>query len=452
MTNTAVYEYDFTARGEPAERKPHSEVSRQQLARAFCRPLSPVLADLLDIVMAVYAADRRSPRNYRGVHTGQRQIAIQVGVRCIQTWNDPAILDRLHNLLRWLSEDEWTLCLRDGDYRPTLAESQQFLLSHPVEEPSTVSLFSGGLDSLAGLASCAQRGAGSTTVLVSGYTHSRLEYQQREQFRSIKHAWRLQGLSASPSQVRHLMVPFNIRKPEDLKEEASQRTRALVYLAFGVTAAVLSDTSTLNVYENGVGALNLPSNETQLGVDNYRGVHPRSLILAEDLFTTVLRQEIHIRNPFLFTTKAEMCRALEPAGLAGAVGLTVSCDGFPQRQKNSPSQCGYCTSCILRRQAIFASGIPQHDDRKRYRMDALSWQGNLDSEHRYGLNAMRNQVHGIANCMSAPNPWGALISLYPELARTQLELAQSQVYGAGTFKEGILRLFGTYVQEWQPFM
>ena len=65
MTNTAAYKYDFTARGEPAERKHHSEVSRQQLTRAFCRPLSPVLADLLDIVMAVYAADRRSPRNYQ---------------------------------------------------------------------------------------------------------------------------------------------------------------------------------------------------------------------------------------------------------------------------------------------------------------------------------------------------------------------------------------------------
>ena len=206
------------------------------------------------------------------------------------------------------------------------------------------------------------------------------------------------------------------------------------------------------MYENGIGALNLPMNETQLGVDNYRGIHPLSLMMTEELFSFVMGQSVRIRNPFLFTTKAEMCRALSSKGLIDAVELTVSCDGFPQRVKDSPPQCGYCTSCILRRQALFASGLAECDSPNGYRIDVLGKQEELDAEQRYGLNAMRNQVYSISYCLNATDPWGKLTVSYPELARTQAALARNQFCDAEEFKAGILRLYGQYVQEWQPLM
>ena len=95
-----------------------------------------------------------------------------------------------------------------------------------------------------------------------------------------------------------------------MHEEKGQRSRAFVFSALGVAAAVQAEADTLHVYENGVGALNLPLNETQLGVDNYRGVHPRSLMLLESLLALVLDNPVCIENPYLFRTKAEMCRAL----------------------------------------------------------------------------------------------------------------------------------------------
>ena len=55
-------------------------------------------------------------------------------------------------------------------------------------------------------------------------------------------------------------------------------------------------------------------NGTQLGTDNYRGVHPRTLAMAEDFFASVLGERVRIDNPFMFTSKAEMCRALLEAG------------------------------------------------------------------------------------------------------------------------------------------
>ena len=39
------------------------------------------MADLLEVAMSVYAADRLSRRSYRGMNTGHRQINIRVGVK-----------------------------------------------------------------------------------------------------------------------------------------------------------------------------------------------------------------------------------------------------------------------------------------------------------------------------------------------------------------------------------
>ena len=149
----------------------------------------------------------------------------------------------------------------------------------PPRAPVTVSLFSGGLDSLAGLAAHAPEGPGGSRVLVSGYTNNRLRHQQRSQVDIVRAAWRHAEAFEHISEIHHVAVPFGIRKPLEYKEEKSQRTRSLVFLTLGVVTALQGGADTLWIYENGVGALNLPMNETQLGVDNSRGVHPRSLML-----------------------------------------------------------------------------------------------------------------------------------------------------------------------------
>ncbi len=452
MTKSPLYQYDFTASSAPPERSRSSEVSRLRITRKFFQRLPPTLADLLDVTIALYAADRRSPRSHYGIRTGQRRFCVRIGVRDPDIWNDREVRERLQLLLYWLTQDEWSLIFQTRKPRPRLAELEQFLFADPAEAPATVSLFSGGLDSLAGLAAAALEGNRGSSVLVSAYTNSRLFSLQRKQFQLIKSTWRREGQENSQRQVLHVAAPLSLEKPGQIREERSQRTRALVYLAVGVATATLAGSDTLYVYENGIGALNLPMNETQLGVDNYRGVHPLSLMMTEELFSIVLGQSVRIRNPFLFTTKAEMCGALLSKGLIDAVELTVSCDGFPQRVKDSPPQCGYCTSCILRRQALVASGLAECDSAGGYRLDALGKQEELNEERRYGLNAMRNQVYRLSSCLKATDPWGMLTVSYPELARTQAALAKNQSCDAEEFKAGTLRLYEQYVQEWEPFM
>ena len=443
--------FDFTGIVQPVELEPIFWLDGQRLSRAFCQALPASLADLLDIVMAVYAADRRSRRNFKRAASGQRSMRVRVGVRNSDLWATREMAHKLQELLYWLSEDEWSLEFTGRQTAPSSAESDRFLFELPPDPPVTVSMFSGGLDSLAGLVARANEGSEGSRVLVSGYTHDRLAYQQRLQVEFIRSAWRRDGFFEGAADMRHVAVPFGIRKPRGYREEPSQRTRALVFLVLGVTTALQAGTDTLWVYENGIGALNLPLNETQIGIDNYRGVHPRSLMMAQDFLSLALDHPVHIRNPFQFSTKAQMCKSLVGSGIAGAVSHTVSCDGFPQRVRNQPSQCGRCTSCILRRQSLKASGLKEFD--RGYRHDVLRPLMRPTGSYLYDLEAMRGQIHKIGRCLDSKDPWRSLCASFPELARTHAELVERHDLGSHSeISRRLVELYRTYVWEWGWFI
>ena len=446
------YEYDFTTCSNPEELEGSYWMNGERLTRSFCQELPAGLADLLDIVMAVYAADRRSRRDFSGTNTGQRRIHIRIGIREPGPWNESEVARKLQKLLYWLSEDEWSFQFLKRQTDPSPSESEHFLFRLPPQHPTTVALFSGGLDSIAGLAARDQEESCASYVLVSGYTHNRLAHQQGLQVKHIRSSSWGAGVLGTPPEICHVSVPFGLCKPEGDREEKSQRTRALVYLTLGVATALQAGADTLWVYENGIGALNLPLDATQLGVDNYRGVHPRSLMMVEDLFEMVLERPVQIKNPFLFHIKAEMCRALLSANLIDSIRDTVSCDSFPLRIRNQPSQCGCCTSCILRRQALHAGGLTGHDPSERYRTDVLMSQESLKETQIKGLEVMRGQVHKFALCLASDDPWMSLVASFPELARTHSELVAHGDRKAGEVSASFIQLYQTYVSEWEPFI
>ena len=442
--------YDFSNELTPVGSGDSYWLDGERLSRAFHREIPIRMADLLEVAMSVYTADRRSRRNYGRVNTGHRQISVRVGVHDPDFWRRPEMTECLGELLYWMSEDEWSFDFTRRLTSLMSAGQQGFLFSAPPEVPATVSLFSGGLDSLAGLAKHSREQPAPSHVLVSGYTHNRLAEQQRRQVEMIRSAWaRRRALGHSP-ELHHVAVPFGIQKSRATGEEKSQRTRALVFLSLGAVTSTQAQSETLWVYENGTGALNLPLNASQLGVDNYRGIHPRSLIMAERLFEIALEKKVKIRNPFLFETKAQMCRSLAVSGLADIVRETVSCDNYPVRVQGK-TQCGHCTSCILRRQAIRCGGLMNYDPPEVYRYDVLDNALQIDGDKLHGLEVMRGQVYEFERCLAHDDQWLALASSFPELERTCLELAVHREEDANQTREGILGLYRTYVHEWKSF-
>ena len=405
---------------------------------------------MLDVFGAVYAADRRSKRCFQGVATGQRRICIRIPVREPELWTSPELAARLREMLSWISEDVWDIEFVRRNPVPEGDSRQGFLLDTPPRTPGN------GLPvqrrtGLPGRPGAACPGlARRVPVLVSGRTHNRLACQQDAQVRLIRTAWG-RGSPVPSENVWHVAVPFGISSCEVVQEEKSQRTRALLFLAFGAITALQAQADTLHVFENGVGALNLPLNGTQLGTDNYRGIHPRSLCMVEALFESILGESIHIDNLCMFATKAEMCLSLPAAGLAGVARETVSCDGYPQRVLNR-AQCGSCTSCLLRRQAIFCAGLMDHDPGGSYRRDIFKGLSGLSKEEVHGFMVMGEQVNRIAGCLSSDRPWIKLTAAYPELARTLVELtAQPDAAAREDLAASFVGLFRTYVQEWEEF-
>ena len=445
------YTYDFTVHPRDVGLQSTCWMNGEHLSHPFSEALPANAADLLDLALAIYAADRSSRRDFKHANTGQRRIDVRLGLRNPDYWTAPGTADRLQEFLYWLSEDEWSFRLEQRGAAQTPAESGAFLFKVPLEPPVSVSLFSGGLDSLAGLACQTMEDLGGSRVLVSGYTHNRLLSQQRSQVRHIRSVLDERSPGAG-ARLWHVAVGFGMRRPQGGREEKGQRTRALVFLALGATAAVQAGTDTLWVYENGVGALNLPINETQLGVDNYRGVHPRSLRMFETLAEPVLGHEVRVRNPFLFHSKAEMCRSLLPAGFAGAVKDTISCDSFPMRIPDQASQCGHCTSCVLRRQALHAAGLGAYDPAAAYQHDVRTGRAMLSKDKAYGIEAMRGQVQRLEQALASGDPWRSLMASFPELARTSAELGRYDGLDAAQVGARFVHLFQTYVCEWRRFM
>ena len=444
------YRHDVAIYPGPTDLPGASWLDGLSISRVLGQRLTADVADLLDVAVGVYSADRRSPRDFSGSRTGQRSIRVELRLRNPDRWNAAHAAASLQEYLYWLSGDDWSFRFRQRCSQLPEAESQAPLFSVRPESPTSVALFSGGLDSLAGLACTAVRQPVASHVLVSGYTNTRLLAHQRRQVRRIRSGFERQRRGAGSS-IWHVAVGFGISQSIRCIEEKGQRTRAFVFSALGVAAAIQAASDILHVYENGVGALNLPLNETQLGVDNYRGVHPRSLMLLEALLPIVLDNPVRIENPYLFRTKAEMCRALPEAGLVDVIRETVSCDSFPPRLPNGRTQCGYCTSCILRRQALHAAGLGVHDPSSAYRADILDGQAPLRPDQLHGMLVMRDQVFKVGRSLDQDDPWSALTESYPELARSSLEISSRSRIGPVDASRELLRLFQTYVSEWQCF-
>lgn len=444
-----TYRYDFTDSSPSTVPGRSYWINEVPLVLAFLQTLPTRVADLLDVALCIYEADRRSRRNFRDANTGQRRIHVKIEVRNPEVWTDYNMTQSLQDFLYWMSEDVWSFQFVRRRAFPSFPETNQFLFRLPPERPVRVSLFSGGLDSLAGLATHMRDNSSNSYILVSGYTHNRLAERQRSQVRYIQQAMLGRDSSNARPTVHHVPIHFNLRKLKSRQEEKGQRTRGVVFLALGAAVAAQAEADTLWVYENGIGALNLPLNEIQLGVDNYRGVHPRSLMMAESIFELALGQPLHIRNPFLFRTKAEMCRALKSSGLVDAIRHTVSCDSFPLRIPGKPSQCGHCTSCLLRRHSLLIAGYGEYDSGCLYRYDVLSNKGDIDSKRLFEIEIMKEQVYKLALCLGSDDPWCSLTVSFPELLRTHRELVDRYNLDADETRARFVQLYRTYIEEWK---
>jgi 7-cyano-7-deazaguanine synthase in queuosine biosynthesis len=395
----------------------HALLDGRATIKRLARELPAVAADLIEIAARVYAVDRLVPRpglrEMRAGSTWARNLWLEMPVREPQLWDAHA--GRLTELLAWLTDDNWNLeffQLPEGT--GPLDESQGFLFD-TVPTGSAPVLFSGGLDSGAGLAAHLMHG---DAVAISVDTNNWMQHVQQRV---------LQNLSTG---FEHTCVPLRYRVSVRASSvESSQRSRGLLFLAAGIATAWALRQDRLRVFENGIGAINLPYLRSQFGSQATRSMHPRTLRLAEDLAAAISRKPFHVDAPALTVTKAHAIR-MAPAIADPALALTVSCDtGFSARVRHH-APCGVCTSCLLRRQALHAAGRADLDAAASYRTSSPAGSA--------ALQAMLWQVARLRTGLAQPDPWLGLVSEFPEVLDTA-PLAPTEV----------INLHRSYVQEWE---
>lgn len=211
----------------------------------------------------------------------------------------------------------------------------------------------------------------------------------------------------------------------------------------GSAVAIALNQRKLHVYENGIGAINLPYYKFEIGLDHTRSVHPISLIRTSKFITILLDNHFDILNPYVFKTKAQMCTPLSEDSLTDLIYETQTCDSVHRKKQ---SQCGYCSSCLLRRQALLANKIV---DETEY---VLTHGKSKSKNIRLHFEAMISQVKRLNKLLQKEQDlnqnWYELINEYAVLEKTVNEMAARNKISKHKIRKKFIDMYLSYSHEW----
>jgi len=330
-----------------------------------------------------------------------------------------AVGDQLEQLLWFLTDDTWQIRFRSPTRRPPC---QQSLFPQTIPQGAELALFSGGLDSMAGL--WARHREERRTFIAVSVTGNPV--RQDVQRCSVE---RLKDLGAD---IRWIVLRQHLAGGE--KPENSQRTRGFLFYCVGAAVSGTLRLPSVNTYESGPGSINLPMNEAQVGAQNTRANHPGTLLRLEHLFANTLDVAPELRMPFAFRTKGQICRA---AGgeLRSLAESAISCDEGERGKPNRYQHCGLCTSCILRRASIYAA---IGDD------DPTCYSKHRTGKHgEYDLAVFHQQALRLKDSVGR---WSDLLEIDPALRHAEAYHLRRGI-DPGTCREKLLELFRQHSDE-----
>jgi hypothetical protein len=388
-----------------------------------------ILADLTDLAVAIHSADRLAVQPF---DQEQKRILIVLPVRHPELLNKDSFKTKLEYLLEWATGSRWFFDFQKRNIPGRIVEQQQTFPTLPQE--CEVTLWSGGLDAFSGLYTRLISDSASHFMLFGTGSNNSVSALQKKVFKELQPFF--------PNRINLCQVPIRFCGGEEHEKNKHSRARGVVFIMLGSVCAYLMGQKILHLYENGIGAINLPYRKSAIGLDHSRSVHPLTLLMISELVSELLGEKFHIKNPFLFWTKAQMCKALAHTPLSDVISVTQSCD---RRHRQQPTQCGYCSSCILRRQAIAASKIK---DKTLYVI--LHGKSPVSDPKGYFLN-MLCQVSTFRDLFSVSEDpdcqWARLTQKFL-LDDIVDRCAKNENLSLVEMRHHLLNLYKTYVTEW----
>ena len=353
--------------GAPAGSAERVNLSIEQISMRMVTDIPDRLVDLLEIAAYVYAADQLKTRGGDAMrdlgHDWRRDFQFVVPVRDFQFWKRSDTRRMLQETLGFLADDDYRFDFKAAQKPLSIAGYLGLEADGaPVGfAPDRVVLFSGGLDSLAGVASSLLQ-RGERLAVVSHSASTAVQGRQQELIGALR--------ARCPQQQ---LFHIGVRVTRGLEEprEFTQRTRSFLFASLAFVVARLFGKNEVTFYENGIVSVNLPIAEHVVGARATRTTHPRTLADFSKLFGLIADEPVRVTNPYFWFTKADVLHRIADAGAAGLIAGSFSCSHVRLWVK-SGQQCGICTQCIDRRFAVLAAGLEAHDPEEGYQTDLLT--------------------------------------------------------------------------------
>jgi 7-cyano-7-deazaguanine synthase in queuosine biosynthesis len=337
-----------------------------QIDQMGLRP-TEVAMDLMVLATALTAADTRISRSANSQDKWTREIDIFLPVSDVGLWERQQ--DQLSRMLRFLTGDRWRIFFRE---RP----SEHATLTWPSEHlwsvsPSSVCLFSGGLDSFIGAVDLLSRG--EQPLLVSHRWDTVTSSRQADCIARL--SARFPGYVAG----NHLSarIGFDHATVTSSSVEDTLRGRSFLFFAIAsMAASAIGEDVTIYVPENGLISLNVPLDPLRLGALSTRTTHPYYMARFNELLQGLgIRARLH--NPYRHLTKGQMVeRCLDQEFLREHAAKTMSCSGpMKYRYHRDESMrkiqhCGHCVPCLIRRASLLY-GFGEGGDDTPYTVDDI---------------------------------------------------------------------------------
>jgi len=327
--------------------------------------IPPRILDLLELAVYVFLADRSTSRGSRSAVEYQswaRSLHFVVKVRDFEFWSRTDVERRLAEALRFVSGDrDYAFTFQSGHSTPpaNLFDSAEFRVEP--EADNSVILFSGGLDSLAGvverLATTEER-----LCLVSHRSQTGIKKTQDALFEALDYH--------CPGRLVH--YKFDCSLTGARAREETQRTRSFLYssIAFALSH-VLSQQGGFFVYENGVTSMNFPKRRDMGNSRASRTTHPKTIALLQESFSAVEGSAVEVATPYLWRTKTEVFGVLGRFGRKDLISSSVSCGSTRRNLGQVATHCGGCSQCVDRRFGAYGAGLDGTDEVGIYASDFL---------------------------------------------------------------------------------
>jgi hypothetical protein len=392
---------------------------------------SEIGLDLLVLAAHVHAADTRISRSTESQDAWTREIRLVAPVSDVAKWTELA--PPLQRMLNFLTGDVWTIGFRA---RPTgfercVPSRKPNLFAPPY---NSLSLLSGGLDSLIGAIDDLEQG--KTPLLISHAGEGATSDAQGEVFKGLKRHYGQRTFDRL-----RIWMDFKNWRIRGVDTENTTRGRSFLFFAAGVFVGTgLKGAFTLRVPENGLISLNVPLDPLRLGSLSTRTTHPFYMARWNELLAA-LGIAGRLENPYWDKTKGEMvANCANKSLLAKLVPDSLSC-ASPAKARwmgqagRAIEHCGYCLPCLIRRAAL-RKGLGSPDrtaytvDLKAKVLDTLKAEGEQVRAFQFAIERLRQKPQLASLLIHKPGP------LSDESPARQTGLAE--VYRRGLEEVGTL--------------